>query len=140
MKIKPERQQYSQFKNTVKRLPVWGEEFVPHLNPALLYRLLFADSANSFLFESGKGPDATARYSFMGESASTLIRIPSSDNHNSNDPLCELEQINFSDQNPNADYPPHFWGGWVGYIGYEAAWYFERLPRKKTEKWYGGHS
>lgn len=124
MQIKPEK--YS----SVKRAPVWGEECVPQLNPAKLYRLLFADATNSFLFESGKGPSVTARYSMMGESSSKLIRIS---RNNTPDPLLELEQINFDGNGVSVECPPHFWGGWVGYVGYDAAWLFEKLPERKKE-------
>ncbi|OGW15452.1 MAG: aminodeoxychorismate synthase, component I [Nitrospinae bacterium RIFCSPLOWO2_12_FULL_47_7] len=32
------------------------------------------------------------------------------------------------------DCPPHFWGGWVGYVGYDAAWLFENLPDRSKKR------
>ena len=32
---------------------------------------------------------------------------------------------------PVVNYAPHFWGGWVGFIGYEAGTWFEALPLTK---------
>lgn len=128
MQIRPERQNFLQWKTTAKRTPVWGEEYFPQLSPALLYRLLFADAEYSFLFESSNGPPATTRYSLMGESNSRLIHVV--ENFADGRPN-GLEQINFDCL--LADAPAHFWGGWVGYIGYDAARLFEKYSRRKKE-------
>ena len=127
MQIKPERRKYLQLRESVKRAPVWGEEYFPQLSPALLYQLLFATAENSFLFESSNGPPATTRYSLMGESNSRLIHAEVFEDGKSNG----LEQINFDCWITDA--PAHFWGGWVGYIGYDAACLFEQYSRRKKD-------
>ena len=41
------------------------------------------------------------------------------------------DTLNFSYNIPNYKFIPHFWGGWVGYISYEACDLFEDLPKRK---------
>jgi aminodeoxychorismate synthase component I len=117
------------------------ERPAPGLDPAELFQSLFDGVGNAFIFESGKGPDATARYTFMGVSNGTHVEI------NSNEGLlfdaqsgekkalsaesC-LEAIDFDAQVQEVNYFDHFWGGWVGYIGYDACGLFERLPPTKV--------
>jgi len=92
------------------------------------------------LFESGKGPEATSRYSFMGASNSRSIKIQNNkacltkEDGLANcemEPLEGLDRLNFDDEINSVDYLPHFWGGWVGVMGYELAGLFENLPPKK---------
>lgn len=94
------------------------------------------------MFESGKGPEATSRYSFMGASNSRSIKIQNNKTCLKNDdgltgsempPLEGLERLNFNDEIKSVDYLPHFWGGWVGIMGYELAGLFETLPSKKDD-------
>ena len=41
------------------------------------------------------------------------------------------DALNFEDNIPSYKNLPHFWGGWVGYISYEAGSHFESLPKRK---------
>jgi len=128
MRLKPDNEKFLRLSRGSRRVPVCGEKAVPGLDPALLYRSLFAASADSFLFESGGGPGATARYSLMGAGNHRSIvaandRAFFSDNGHTRSapgsPLFCLERLNFDNAVPAVDYLPHFWGGWVGFIGYE---------------------
>ena len=50
------------------------------------------------------------------------------------EPLEVLDRLNFDEGIHSVDYLPHFWGGWVGIIGYELAGYFEKLPSRKEDR------
>jgi len=79
----------------------------------------------SFLLESVEGGERMARYSFIGTEPSLVIRTG---NENPVDPLnlVERELAQFRPM-PIANLP-RFHGGMVGYLSYEVARYFERLP------------
>ncbi len=79
----------------------------------------------SFLLESVEGGERLARYSFIGTEPSLVLRTGTD---NPVDPLYLVEK-EFSRLHPVsiADLP-RFHGGMVGYLSYEVARYFERLP------------
>lgn len=119
-----------------KRTPVLGEARVKNVSPALLYQHLYSDASASFLFESGKGPDTIARYSFMGEANAKCIQIKNGEAKFRRDGTYEtfddqswenLECFQFEKDTASVDYISHFWGGWVGYVGYEVAGWLEKL-------------
>jgi aminodeoxychorismate synthase component I len=141
MRILPSSQEFSELNKTSQRVPVCGMKNVPNLSPALLYKEFFKDDAESFLFESGRGPEITSRYSFMGTSNYRSIKIQ-------NDtcwfdaprmagkkmkPIEGLDRLNFSANIKPVEYLPHFWGGWIGVMGYELAGLFENLPPRKKD-------
>ncbi|MFQ5672996.1 MAG: anthranilate synthase component I family protein [Nitrospinales bacterium] len=135
MHLKPGKEKFLRLSRGSRRVPVCGEKAVPGLDPALLYQSLFAASGESFLFESGGGPGSTARYSLMGEGNRRSILAVNdmaffSDNGYTRSapgsPLFCLERLNFDNAAPMVDYLPHFWGGWVGFLGYEVGTGLER--------------
>jgi anthranilate synthase component 1 len=79
----------------------------------------------SFLLESVEGGERLARYSFIGTEPSLVLRT---ENENPVDPL-NLVEKEFARLHPvsTADLP-RFHGGMVGYLSYEVARHFERLP------------
>ncbi len=142
MRILPDRKEFSELSKISKRVPVCGVKAIPNLSPSLLYRELFKDADESFLFESGKGPEATSRYSFMGVSNAKSIRLQNDKafllddgvpEGRELDPLEGLNRLNFDDEIKTVEYIPHFWGGWAGVLGYELAGFFENLPLRKDD-------
>jgi len=143
MRIYPGPKEFSELSNIAKRVPVCGVKTVPNLSPPLLYNELFMDNDESFLFESGKGPEETSRYSFMGTSNLNSIKIQNKKaclydedglGGTVMEPMEGLDRLNFDDEIKSVNYLPHFWGGWVGVIGYELAGLFENLsPREKDD-------
>ena len=142
MRILPGPKEFSEHSKISKRVPVCGVKTVPNLSPPLLYREFFAGDDESFLFESGRGPEETSRYSFMGTSNSRSIKIQNNKTCLFSDgspdgfqmePLEGLDRLNFDDEIKSVNYLPHFWGGWAGIIGYELAGLFENLPPRKDD-------
>ena len=140
MEILPSQKLFETLSKRSKRVPVCGQIEFPKLEVSALFRKFYSDSESAFLFESGKGPDATARYTMMGEADSCLIeikgnsaRIMEKGSTITEDIYDGFNRLNFAEDIPQVDYLPHFCGGWVGYIGYEAGMLFESLPAVKPD-------
>jgi len=118
--------------------PVFKE--IPFQDPFKIYRAL--RSGNSFLFESLKGPENIARYSFIGLDPYLIVKVKNS--------VVEIECNNkkiLSDRNPLQslrelvtvykqhmvrELPP-FQGGAAGLLSYDFVHYFEKLPATTTD-------
>jgi anthranilate synthase component 1/para-aminobenzoate synthetase component 1 len=140
MEILPDQKTFEYISKRSKRVPVCGQIDFPKLEISALFRKFFSESESAFLFESGKGPDSTARYTMMGEADSCLIEIRGSSAyiHENGETITEgiydgFDRLNFSEDVMPVDYLPHFCGGWVGYIGYEAGMFFESLSSLKPD-------
>ncbi len=79
----------------------------------------------SFLLESVEGGQRLARYSFIGTEPYAVI---TTDKDNTIDPLTVIEKELSTRTLVSVPGLPRFCGGAVGYLSYEAAAHFERLP------------
>jgi anthranilate synthase component 1 len=101
-------------------VPVQRELLADMLTPVSAYARLCPPGQLGFLLESVEGGERLARYSYIGYRPEPLDVGPG-------DPLPALARI--AAQRPVAGPGlPRFLGGAVGFIGYEAAQHFERLP------------
>ena len=91
------------------------------LTPVRAYLLLCPPGEPGFLLESVEGGERLARYSFIG------FR-PEPFEVDGEGPLEPLREV-AAQPVVGAEGLPRFHGGVVGYIGYEAARHFERLPQ-----------
>ncbi len=140
MDILPDRKKFIHLAASSSRVPVFGEERIPELDPSLLFKELFQNSEQSFLLESGKGPIETAQFSIFGGSSSRLLKIFGTRTFLYQNGILQT-QFNQVDEAFNllnfdettVDYLPHFWGGWVGFVGYEASSLFEDIKLKSSE-------
>ena len=139
MDILPDRNTFLQLAASSSRVPVCGQEKILNLSLSQLFQELFLQTKNSFLFESAKGPEETARYSLMGGDCSRIIEIKGQRArlYQGGELISEWDHpepafnlLNFEENVVPVDYLPHFWGGWVGFIGYEAGALFEALPSR----------
>jgi anthranilate synthase component 1 len=87
--------------------------------------LKVARGQHSFLLESVEGGERLGRYSFIGTEPYRVLSSPAGGDA---DPLREIEaELGRFSVVPVPDLP-RFHGGAVGYLAYEAARHFERLP------------
>jgi anthranilate synthase component I len=101
-------------------IPIQRELLADMLTPVSAYARLCPPGHLGFLLESVEGGERLARYSFIGYRPEPLDLGPG-------DPLEVLGGI--ADQRPVTMHGlPRFIGGAVGYLGYEVARHFERLP------------
>src|ERR1700686_2119220 len=101
-------------------IPVYREVLADMLTPVRAYSLLCPPGSPGFLLESVEGGERQARYSFIG------LEPPALD-LGEGDPLPALRAVAAEATAPVRGVP-RFHGGAVGYLGYETARHFERLP------------
>jgi anthranilate synthase component I len=140
MDILPDRKKFIHLAASSSRVPVCGEERIPELDPFLLFKELFQNSEQSFLLESGKGPIETAQFSIFGCSNSRLLKFfGTKANLYQNGTLqTQFNQVDeafklLNFEKATVDYLPHFWGGWVGFVGYEASSLFEDIALNSSQ-------
>lgn len=141
MDILPDKSTFMRLAAISSRVPVCGQEKIPGLDISKIFQEFFSETKNSFLFESANGPEETARYSLMGGGCCKILEIKGQRASLFQDgeliskwdlPGPALNLLNFDKNVLPVDYLPHFWGGWVGFIGYEAGAWFESLPVRKS--------
>jgi anthranilate synthase component I len=101
-------------------VPVYREVLADMLTPVRAYTLLCPPGEPGFLLESVEGGERLARYSFIGSEPKPL-------DTSGEDPLAALRAVAAESTAPVKGIP-RFHGGAVGYLGYETARHFERLP------------
>jgi anthranilate synthase component 1 len=101
-------------------VPVHRELLADMLTPVQAHLQLCAGDERGFLLESVLGGEQLGRYSFLGYRPAPLEL-------GDGDPLLALEPLAGQSVAPVPGLP-RFLGGAVGYLGYETARHFERLP------------
>src|SRR5437879_7176689 len=114
----PSREESRALARTHALIPVYREVLADMLTPVLAYTLLCPPDSPGFLLESVEGGERLARYSFIGYQPKQLEL-------GERDPLPALRAVAAESTVPGI---PRFHGGAVGYLGYETARHFERLP------------
>lgn len=121
-------------------IPVYKEILADMDTPVTAY-LKMANSP-SFLFESVVGGEKWARYSFAGASPSREIRawgrkieikdrLRGIESFETDDPVGVLKKELSQFRPVEVKGLPRFYGGLVGYIGYDMVRFFERVPDEK---------
>ena len=119
-------------------IPVFREILADMETPVSAFRKI-DDGQTSFLLESIEGGEAWARYSFLGSGPARVFR--SRDDYyevlangvveqsgNSADPLGKLRELMAEFQPVEVEGLPRFFGGAVGYLGYDMVRFIEDLP------------
>src|SRR5438477_11746629 len=101
-------------------IPIYRELLADMLTPVRAYTLLCPPDEPGFLLESVEGGERLARYSFIGAQARAL-------DLDAGNPLDALARVAGEETAPVRGIP-RFHGGAVGYLSYETARHFERLP------------
>jgi anthranilate synthase component 1 len=114
----PTREESRALSTTHALIPVYREVLADMLTPVRAYTLLCPPDSPGFLLESVEGGERLARYSFIGYQPKELEL-------GDGDPIPALRSVAAEATVPGN---PRFHGGAVGYLGYETARHFERLP------------
>ncbi|MET0236188.1 MAG: chorismate-binding protein [Kibdelosporangium sp.] len=101
-------------------VPVYREVLADHITPVAAFAQLAEPGAPGFLLESGPDAGGVARYSYIGYRP-RLLPV------HAGDPLAALGPLLDRTVAPVPGLPP-FFGGVLGYLGYESARHFEKLP------------
>ena len=116
----PSSQEARQLAQTHALVPVYREVLADMLTPVRAYTLLCPQGEPGFLLESVEGGERLARYSFIGFQPKPIEL-------GDGNPLDALAAV-AGEQTAPVKGVPRFHGGAVGYLGYETARHFERLP------------
>jgi anthranilate synthase component I len=119
----PSRDEARALAGEYRLIPVYREVLADMLTPVRAYSLLCPPGEPGFLLESVEGGERLARYSFIGANARQLEL-------GDGNPLEALASVAGEETAPLKGVP-RFHGGAVGYLGYETARHFERLPAAK---------
>lgn len=131
--MKPE--QFEQLKKHYNRIPLVKEVFADLDTPLSVY-LKLANLPYSYLFESVQGGEKWGRYSIIGLSCDTRLKVFGHevtlqtnddiiDQQTVDDPLQYIEDYLHSFKVAELDGLPRFNGGLVGYFGYDTIRYIE---------------
>jgi anthranilate synthase component 1 len=132
---KPSLEEAKKLKSQGNLLPVYREINADMETPVSAY-LKIARGKYSFLLESVEGGERLARYSFLGTEPAMVLTAESPSLYlshegregNGKDPLVLIEnEINKYRCVP-LEGLPRFHGGMVGYLSYEVARHYEKLP------------
>ena len=121
-------------------IPVYREIMADMDTPVSAFRKL-DDGRFSYLLESIEGGEKWGRYSFLGSAPSVIIRSKGnlvetitdgvSVQQESSDPLACVKELLAQFTPVEVDGLPRFFGGAVGYLGYDMVRHFETLPSHK---------
>src|SRR5690606_36657002 len=138
MRCIPSRDDFVALSRTFNLIPVYREIIADTDTPVSALSKL-GTGPWAFLLESVEGGETLGRYSFLGNSAlwtfrcwNTQVEIASSDGRRVRqtvrDPLALLEERLAAYRPAPVPGLPRFYGGAVGYVGYDAVRFMELLP------------
>ena len=136
----PDKGTFHQLARQGNLIPVYREIMADMDTPVTAFKKL-DDGRFSFLLESIEGGEKWARYSFLGSSPSLIIRskgttVETIENGTMTtqtvpDPLAAVREILARFTPVEVEGLPRFFGGAVGYLGYDMVRHFEQLPTDK---------
>ncbi len=120
----PSLEELQKKKSEGNSIPIY-REIVADLETPVSAFLKINRGGPSFLLESIEGGQRIARYSFIGTEPYKTLTLRAEDK---TDPLPLIASEINSYKIAPVEGLPRFFGGAVGYLGYEAATHFEKLP------------
>jgi len=124
-------------------VPVWEEVPADLLTPVSAFLRISKGAKYAFLLESVEGGEKLARYSFLGANPKlvfqskgkkvTVLTGASRKSRLVKNPLEEMKSFFAVYTAPKVSGLPRFWGGGVGYFGYDLVRHIEKLPDRKKE-------
>jgi len=126
-------------------IPVYKEINADLDTPASAF-LKIKKNEYAFLLESVEGQEKIARYSFLGSNPALVFKSKSNnieiiDMRNksirrfktTSDPLNEIKTLMQDFRPVSVKGLPRFYGGFVGYMGYDVVRFFEKIPDKNPD-------
>jgi anthranilate synthase component 1 len=144
MQTYPSLSEFQDLAQGVEIVPVWREFLFDTETAVTAYEKL-AEPPFGFLLESVVGGEQWARYSFLGSRPREAWRLqggkvslwePEKGWHEvaSDDPLSDLDRRLRARTPAQVPGLPRFWGGAVGFFGYDVVREIERLPDAPTDE------
>ena len=138
------RAQLGELAATHRLVPITRTLFADAETPVGVFRKLAGDRPGTFLLESAEPGASFSRWSFVGVNAVATLstsdgaaqwtgQVPDGVDADA-DPLHALGQAWRSIKGPRLPGLPPLTGGFVGYLGYDAVRWIERLPDKAVDE------
>ena len=142
--ITPDLTRFTELSQKYNIIPVWKEITVDMDTPVSLFTKL-NDNGFAFLLESIEGGERWGRYSFIGlrpfmkfgSTGNTVFCESGNEMHESmetSDPLEYFRNIMNRFRPWEPEELPRFYGGAVGYMGYDMVRFMERLPGSPEDR------
>ena len=138
----PDKKEFISLAKKGNLIPVYTEIMADFETPLSAYTKIDRGDY-SFLLESVEGGERIARYSFLGSAPSvifssegnkiTLREGNSVKNVIVMDPINELKKLLGAYKVVDVPGLPRFYGGFVGFMGYDMVRFMERLPNKNSD-------
>ncbi|HET7558399.1 MAG TPA: anthranilate synthase component I [Limnochordia bacterium] len=139
---RPSRDQFRALAEPGRLVPVYREVFADTDTPvSALHKL--GDAPLAYLLESVEGGEQIGRYSMLGASAAarfhcsgrevTITEGETVRRVLTDDPLAELRALLAAYRPVEIPGLPRFYGGAIGYFGYDMVRFFERLPDRHED-------
>jgi anthranilate synthase component 1 len=143
MRLFPSFREFSTLSRDAGVVPVWREFLFDTATAVTAYEKLYRPPFG-FLLESVVGGEQWARYSFLGSQPREAWRLkngkislwhPKSgwEEVDSDDPLEDLDRRLRAREPARVQGLPRFWGGAVGFFGYDVVRLIERLPEAPAD-------
>ena len=143
MQLRPSFQEFKTLAAGSGLVPVW-QVFLFDVDTAVTAYAKLVEPPFGFLLESVVGGEQWARFSFLGTEPSGAWRLQdgvvswwsSSEGWSeveTDDPLADLDRRLRSRAPADVEGLPRFWGGAVGYFGYDVVRQIERLPNSPPD-------
>ncbi|HXF48475.1 MAG TPA: anthranilate synthase component I [Verrucomicrobiae bacterium] len=146
-------EEFEKFAREGNILPVWEEAPADLQTPVSAFLRISKGAKFAFLLESVEGGEKLARYSFLGANPRMIFKSKGKNIEFISDgkrkksftgnPLTQLEDLFAKYRAPRVEGLPRFWGGGVGYFGYDIVRHIEKLPNrlkddlKQPDSWFG---
>lgn len=143
--FKPDLKEFLKLSKKVNVIPVYMEVNADLDTPVSAF-LKIKQGDYSFLLESVEGQEKIARYSFLGTDPSLIFKsrgrqieiidVGKKKNRSfvtKETPLDEIKKIMRDFRSAGLAGLPLFYGGLVGYIGYDTVRFFEKIPDKNKD-------
>jgi anthranilate synthase component I len=139
LRLYPSRDEFNEMAERGNLVPVCLEILADTETPLSALAKIYRDEGPVFLLESMEGGERWGRYSFLGASARSTLRVyrhhveleeggTVTNLDHQGDPFAVLRSYMARFTPVNLVGLPRFWGGLVGYITYEAVSFFEAIP------------
>ena len=137
----PEKEAFLRSTEDINMLTVYRKFLADTETPINAFQKIGRGASYSYLLESAEGKDKLARYSFLGlnpflifQSKGNQVEInyqEKKENYLEN-PFLSLRRLLASFQTNKVEGLPRFWGGGVGYFGYDLVRFIEDLSNNIT--------
>ncbi|MDT8419227.1 MAG: anthranilate synthase component I [Desulfuromonadales bacterium] len=140
----PTESEFCQLAGQGNLIPVYREILADMETPVSAFRKI-DDGATAFLLESIEGGEKWARYSFLGSGPGRVFRCRDryfeviangrvETSGDVDDPLNRLRELLAEYRPVDIDGLPRFFGGAVGYLGYDMVRFVEQLPDRTARE------